>query len=107
TTPQWHEQAVLFCSSNLGKRGITLNLAHPEGRDLLLRLAATSDVVAENFTPRVMEQFRLTYEDIAAVRPDVVMLRMPAFGLDGPWRDRPGFATTIEQLAAMAWISGY
>ena len=42
-----------------------------------------------------------------ALRPDVVMLRMPAFGLTGPWRDRPGFAQTMEQLTGMAWVTGY
>jgi crotonobetainyl-CoA:carnitine CoA-transferase CaiB-like acyl-CoA transferase len=44
---------------------------------------------------------------VGAFRPDVVMLRMPAFGLSGPWRERPGFAQTMEQLTGMAWVTGY
>jgi crotonobetainyl-CoA:carnitine CoA-transferase CaiB-like acyl-CoA transferase len=74
---------------------------------LFLQLAAQSDVVVENFTPRVMENFKLTYDVIREVRPDVVMVSMPGWGLEGPWRDRPGFATTMEQASGMAFVTGY
>ena len=63
--------------------------------------------VAENFTPQVLERFGLGWEAVRELRPDVVMLRMPAFGLDGPWRERGGFAQTMEQLTGMAWVTGY
>ncbi|MGH3543692.1 MAG: CoA transferase, partial [Mycobacterium sp.] len=105
--PDWYEQGYIFNAANLGKRAITLNLGDPAGRDLALRLAADSDVVIENYTPRVMETFGLDYEAFAQVRPDIIVVRMPAFGLDGPWRDRPGFATTMEQMSGMGWITGY
>lgn len=107
TADKWYEQGFLYNAANLGKRSVTLNLADADGRALLLRLAARCDVVIENFTPRVMDQFGLGYEEFAAVRSDVIMLRMPAFGLDGPSRDRPGFAPTMEQAAGMAWMTGY
>jgi crotonobetainyl-CoA:carnitine CoA-transferase CaiB-like acyl-CoA transferase len=55
----------------------------------------------------VMEEWGLDYDALRAVRPDVIMLRLPAFGLTGPWRDRPGFAQTMEQLSGMAWSTGY
>ena len=80
-------------------RGLTLNLGDDRGRGLFLALAAQADVVVENFTPRAMEHFRLTYDTIREVRPDIVMVRMPGWGLEGPWRDRPGFATTMEQAS--------
>ena len=54
----------------------------------MLRLVERADVVVENFTPRVLGNVGLEYEDLVARRPDVILLRMPAFGLDGPWRDR-------------------
>ncbi|MEX0664500.1 MAG: CoA transferase [Acidimicrobiia bacterium] len=107
SVPQWYEQGFLYHAANLGKRSITLNLGDPVGQDLLLRLAARCDVVIENFTPRVMEQFGMTYEKFVAARPDTIMVRIPAFGLDGPSRDRSGFATTMEQAAGMAWMTGY
>ncbi len=106
-TERWWEQGYLFLSANLNKRGITLNLGDDRGRQLFLQLAAQSDVVVENFTPRVMENFELTYDVIREVRPDVVMVSMPGWGLEGPWRDRPGFATTMEQASGMAFVTGY
>jgi crotonobetainyl-CoA:carnitine CoA-transferase CaiB-like acyl-CoA transferase len=105
--PQFYEMSALFHAVNLGKRGITLDLGHPDGFELAQRLVARCDVVVENFTPRVLEQFGLDYDVVRAIRPDAVMVRMPAFGLTGPWRDRPGFAQTMEQITGMAWVTGY
>jgi len=107
TIDRWWEQGHIWLSVNLNKRAITLDLADTRGRQVLLRLVATSDVVIENFTPRVMDHFGLTYDALRAVRPDLIMVRMPGFGLEGPWRDRPGFAASMEMLSGMAWITGY
>jgi crotonobetainyl-CoA:carnitine CoA-transferase CaiB-like acyl-CoA transferase len=104
---RWYEQGNIYLSVNLNKRGITLNLSDQRARDLLARLVATSDVVIENYTPRVMEQFGFTYDALRAIRPDLIMVRMPGFGLEGPWRDRPGFAASMEMLSGMAWVTGY
>ncbi|HEY7440102.1 MAG TPA: CoA transferase [Acidimicrobiia bacterium] len=105
--PRFYELSPLFHAANLGKRGITLDLTQPEGLEIVRRLIASADIVAENFTPRVMDSFGLSYEQVSALNPSVVMLRLPAFGLTGPWRDRPGFAQTMEQLTGMAWMTGY
>ncbi|MFM7224438.1 MAG: CoA transferase, partial [Actinomycetota bacterium] len=105
--PRFYEMSGLFHASNLGKRGITLDLTRSEGRDLALRLVERCDVVAENFTPQVMERFGLGWDEIHAANPRALYLRMPAFGLDGPWRERGGFAQTMEQLTGMAWVTGY
>ncbi|HEX7521415.1 MAG TPA: CoA transferase, partial [Acidimicrobiia bacterium] len=105
--PQYFEKSPVFHASNLGKKGITLELDEPEGLAKAKALIAEVDVVAENFTPRVMDGFGLSYDEVRAINPSVVMLRLPAFGLTGPWRDRPGFAQTMEQLTGMAWVTGY
>ena len=105
--PQYFEKSGLFHAANLGKRGITLDLGQPEGLALTRKLIERSDVVCENFTPRVMDSFGLDYEAMRAIRSDVIVLRLPAFGLAGPWRDRPGFAQTMEQITGMAWRTGY
>lgn len=102
----WHERSGLWQATNLNKRGITLDLTRPEGIDLLRPLLAAADVVVENFSARVVEQFGLGYEQLCAIRPDVVMMRMPAFGLDGPWRDYVGWAMGIEQASGMAQVTG-
>ena len=105
--PRFYEKSALWHSTNLGKRGITLDLGHPDGLALAKRLIETADVVTENFTPPVMEGFGLSYDDVRAINPAVIMLRLPAFGLEGPWRDRGGFAQTMEQITGMAWLTGY
>src|SRR5438445_9164620 len=53
-----------------------------------------------------MENFGLDWDAVAAANPRAIMVRMPAFGLDGPWRDRVGFAQTMEQASGMAWMTG-
>ena len=104
---QWWEWGPLFHAVNTNKRGITLDLTQPAGRDVALRLLATADLVFENYTPRVMEQFGLDWDRLHQVNPRVNLVRMPAFGLDGPWRDRPGFAQTMESLTGMASLTGW
>jgi len=105
--PLFYEKSGLFHASNLGKRGITLDLAHPDGLALARRLIEQADVVAENFTPQVMDRFGLDWDGVHACNPRAIYLRMPAFGLSGPWRERGGFAQTMEQLTGMAWVTGY
>jgi crotonobetainyl-CoA:carnitine CoA-transferase CaiB-like acyl-CoA transferase len=103
----WYERGPLWQGTNLNKRDITLDLSSPIGRELALRLAADADVLVENFSPRVVEQFGLDYDAIAKVNPDVIMVRMPGFGLEGPWRDYVGWALNIEQLSGMSAATGY
>ena len=71
------------------------------------RLIATCDVIVENFTPRVLDQIGLDFAAVQAIRPDAIMLRMPGFGLDGPWRDNPAFAYVIEAASGLSWLTGY
>jgi crotonobetainyl-CoA:carnitine CoA-transferase CaiB-like acyl-CoA transferase len=104
--PLW-ERGAVFHGVNCNKRGITLNLDTREGRELLLRLVDRADVLIENFSVRVMEHFGLTWEALHARNPRLVMTRMPAWGLDGPWRDRVGFAPNVEQVSGLAWLTGY
>ncbi|MCV7155144.1 CaiB/BaiF CoA-transferase family protein [Mycolicibacterium pyrenivorans] len=107
TEELWWERSPIFSGLNTDKRGVTLDLQSAAGRDVLGRLIATADVVVENFTPRVLESMGLTYDAVKAIRPDVVMVRMPGFGLDGPWRDNPAFAYVIEAAAGISWLTGY
>jgi crotonobetainyl-CoA:carnitine CoA-transferase CaiB-like acyl-CoA transferase len=107
TEDQWWEKSPIFVALNSNKKGLTLDLQSSRGRELLCGLIATCDVVVENFTPRVLDQIGLDFAAIQSIRPDVVMLRMPGFGLDGPWRDNPAFAYVIEAASGLSWLTGY
>ncbi|MGV0874786.1 CoA transferase [Mycolicibacterium sp. XJ879] len=107
TEDQWWEKSPIFSGLNTNKRGVTLDLQSAAGRDLLNRFIGTADVIVENFTPRVLDQIGLDFAAVQAVRPDTVMLRMPGFGLDGPWRDNPAFAYVIEAASGISWLTGY
>jgi crotonobetainyl-CoA:carnitine CoA-transferase CaiB-like acyl-CoA transferase len=103
---RWWEYSAFFLAANANKRGLTLDLTTSRGRELLLQLVSVSDAVVENFTPRVMSNLGLDGDAIRAANPRAIFLRMPAFGLDGPWRDNTGFAQTMEQLTGLAWCTG-
>jgi crotonobetainyl-CoA:carnitine CoA-transferase CaiB-like acyl-CoA transferase len=106
-TPEWWEWGHMFSAANTTKRGITLDIARPAGRAVLDRLIDWADMLIENFSPRVAEGWGLTREAVLARNPRIVHQRMPAYGLTGPWRDRPAFAQTIEPMSTMASITGY
>ncbi len=102
----WWEYGWVFHAMNTNKRSITLDLQSDDGIRLVKELVSHADVVIENFSPRVMEQFGLGAEALLELNPGLVVVRMPAFGLSGPWRDRVGFAPTMEQIAGLAWVTG-
>ena len=74
---------------------------------LVRRLIRDADVVVENFSPRVIEQFGLDSDSLVELKPDVILVRMPGFGLQGPWRDYVGWALNFEQTSGMAAATGY
>jgi crotonobetainyl-CoA:carnitine CoA-transferase CaiB-like acyl-CoA transferase len=104
---QWWERSPIFSGLNTNKKSLTLDLQSERGMELLRSLIATTDVVVENFTPRVLDQLGLTFESLRALRDDIVLIRMPGFGLDGPWRDNAAFAYTIEDASGLTWMTGY
>lgn len=106
TEPQYWERGPIFAALNTNKKSLTIDLGNPRGLELLRDVVATCDVVVENFTPRVLDQLGLSYESLREKRPDLVMVRMPGFGLDGPWRDQAAFAFVIEDASGLTWLSG-
>jgi crotonobetainyl-CoA:carnitine CoA-transferase CaiB-like acyl-CoA transferase len=104
---RWYERSAQWQGTNLNKRDITLDLTSEQGRVLVRRLVREADVVVENFSPRVIEQFGLDYESLIGLKPDVILVRMPGFGLRGPWRDYVGWALNIEQTSGMSAVTGF
>jgi len=103
----WWEASPTFAATNTNKRGLTLDLGSEDGRRLAKDLIAQCDIVIENYSARVMEHWGFDYDSLKAVRPDLIMLRAPGFGLSGPWRERVAYATTIEQACGAAWMTGF
>ncbi|GAA5065422.1 CaiB/BaiF CoA-transferase family protein [Nocardia callitridis] len=104
---QWWEKSPIFAGLNADKKSLTLDFRTERGRELLRELIGTCDVIVENYTPRVLENIGLDYAAVRELRPDAIMVRMPGFGLDGPWRDNPAFAYVIEDTAGLTWLTGY
>ena len=101
------ELAPLFHAANTGKRDVTLDFTRDEGVAVGRRLLATCDVLIENYVPRVMDRFGLVDAAVRDANPGLMVVRMPAWGLDGMWRDRPGFAQSMEQVTGLAWVTGF
>ena len=89
------------------KKSITLNLATPEGQDILKKLAAQADVLIEGFRPGAMERWGLGPDDLQAVNSKLVMLRFSGFGQTGPYKDRPGFGTIAECMSGYISMTGF
>ncbi|WP_328442541.1 CoA transferase [Streptomyces sp. NBC_00444] len=88
------------------KRTVTLDLSKPGGRTTLLRLAATADVVIENFRPGTLEKWDLGWPELSAANPRLVLTRVTGFGQFGPYAHRPGFGTLAEAMSGFAAITG-
>ncbi|MAG34053.1 MAG: CoA transferase [Deltaproteobacteria bacterium] len=104
---EWWECSFVCLSINTNKRGLTLDLSQPRGMEIFEALIAEADVLVENFSPRVMDGFGVSWEKVQTLNPRCHYVRMPAFGLDGPWREHVGFAATMEQMAGLSWLTGH
>ena len=96
-----------FYEQNRNKLGLTLDLSRDKGRQVLRDLIAVTDVFAENFTPRVIKNFGLEYEDLRKIRPDIIMVSSTGYGFDGPWANFGATGPATEGAAGLAYITGY
>ena len=96
-----------FNTWNRNKLGITLNMNHPEARDIALRLVKASDIVMENFTPRVMSNWGLSYDKLVEVKPDIIMVNMSGMGGTGPWKDFAAFGSTIQAFSSITYLTSF
>ncbi|MDF2231758.1 CoA transferase [Albimonas sp. CAU 1670] len=101
-----HEKSPNFNYNNRNKRGVAIDLTRPEGRALALRLAETCDAAIENQATGVMAKLGLTYEDLKAVNPSIIMLSMPGFGAEGPWSAYRAYGSTVEQSSGLPHLTG-
>lgn len=100
------EESGYFANRNPNKKSVSIDLKHPEARQLVLALAAQSDVVINSFSRGVMERFGLSYEDIRGVRDDIIYLSMPLGGNHGPYKDYLGYGMNVASLVGVYSLGG-
>jgi crotonobetainyl-CoA:carnitine CoA-transferase CaiB-like acyl-CoA transferase len=100
------EGSLAFLDLNAGKLGVTLDVAAPPGRDLLLRMVGDADVVVESFRPGVMDRFGLSYEELDQARPGIVMTSLSSFGQTGPYRDLPASEIVLYAMGHAMFGTG-
>jgi crotonobetainyl-CoA:carnitine CoA-transferase CaiB-like acyl-CoA transferase len=97
---------LVWLSEARNKKCVTLNLSTERGRDLLRQLAAKCDIVVENFRPGTLEKWGLGYDDLKKLNPGVVLVRISAYGQDGPMRSQPGFARIAHAFSGLTYLAG-
>jgi crotonobetainyl-CoA:carnitine CoA-transferase CaiB-like acyl-CoA transferase len=97
---------LVWLSESRNKKCITLNLKEERGRELLRQLAAKCDVIVENFRPGTLEKWGLGYDELKRLNPGAVLVRISAYGQDGPMRTQPGFARIAHAFSGLAYLAG-
>lgn len=100
------EKSGLFLYLNTSKKSITVNLKHESGREIFKRLVEWSDVLIENFAPRVMPSLQLSYDDLLAVNPELIMTSISNFGQSGPYRNYSAREINLYAIGGLMYITG-
>jgi len=95
-----------FVSVNRGKKGVTLNLKHADGRQAFLELVEQADIVCENFRPGVMGRLGLGYEALAEINPEIIYAATSGFGQTGPWAEKPAYDMIVQGMSGIMSITG-
>ena len=90
---------------NRNKRSVTLDMSYPEAREIVLKLAKLCDVVINNFSPRVLSNWGLSYERLKEVKPDLILLGISGMGQTGPWKDFVAFGPTLQALSGLTYLT--
>jgi crotonobetainyl-CoA:carnitine CoA-transferase CaiB-like acyl-CoA transferase len=104
----WWNRPSTYNLLHRGKQSLTLDMTDPKGRELFMELVKVSDIVMENFTPRVMRGWGLDYPNLRKIKPDIIMVSNTGYGHgDGPYANYPAQATTQEGTHGHCWVTGY
>lgn len=101
-----NSQSGYYMMLNRGKKSITLNLKDPAAKEIVMALAAKSDIITENFKPGVMKSLGLTYEEFKEVKPDIIMCSISTFGQEGPYAKRVGYDIVAQAMSGLMWMTG-
>lgn len=104
--PLYGGMSSVYLFFNRNKKGLTLNLKHPRGREIFLKLLKDADVVMENYAPGTMEKLGLGYDELKKVKPDIIYASLSGFGQTGPYSRRPSFAPIAEAMSGWMYLNG-
>ena len=96
-----------FNTWNRNKLSITLDMTHSEAKELVFKLIKISDVLIDNFTPRVMANWDLTYNTLKKIKPDIIMVSMSGMGQTGPWKNFAALGHTIQALSGITYLTSF
>ena len=102
----WNDGGM-YHEANRNKLGISLDLNTDRGKELFKEMVSVSDVVAQNFPPRVMRNFGLDYPNLRKVKPDIVVLDSTAYGSSGPWENYIGYGSSLQAVTGLTYLTGY
>jgi crotonobetainyl-CoA:carnitine CoA-transferase CaiB-like acyl-CoA transferase len=105
--PFYNGESAFFLSANRNKRSLAMDVKTPAGQEIFRTLAATADVVIENFRPGVMEALNIGYDRVAETNPGIIYCSISGFGADGPFRDRPGLDQIIQGFSGLQSVTGF
>ena len=97
----------MYHEANRNKLGISLDLNTDRGKELFKELVSVSDVVAQNFPPRVMRNFGLDYLELRKIKPDIIVLDSTAYGSSGPWENYIGYGSSLQAVTGLTYLTGY
>ena len=89
------------------KKSLTLNLRSAEGQEIVRKLVQDADIVIENFRPGALEKWNIGWEQLSAINPRLIMVRLSGYGQTGPDRDKPGFGVIGESMGGLRYVTGY
>jgi len=104
--PLYGGMSAVYLFFNRNKKGMTVNLRHPKGKEIFFKLLKDSDVVIENYKPGTMERMGLGYEELKKVKPDIIYATLSGFGQTGPYSSRPSFAPIAEAMSGWMVLNG-
>ena len=99
-------EGALFLQMNRNKLGLTLDPMRPEGQEIVRKLVATADVVVANLPPQTLEDMKLDYASLTAVKPDIILTTVTAYGRGGPYSDRVGFDGIGQAMSGAVYMTG-
>src|SRR5690554_2613628 len=103
-----HEGTSLWWyTQSRNKKSLTLDLKSEEGQEIVRKLVADADIVIENFRPGTLEKWGLGWDQLSAVNPNLIMVRISGYGQTGPASQRPGFAAIAECMGGLRYVTGY